>query len=54
MTLKHNLSWFLQKILHTPPVFNIYNSKKVSWAENEPIRMISEGSRDTEDWSNGC
>ncbi len=24
---------------------------KVSWAANQHIRMISEGSRDTEDWS---
>ncbi len=24
----------------------------VSWAENQHIRMISEGSCDTEDWSN--
>ncbi len=34
-------------------VLYIHNKKKnVSWTENQRIRMISEGSRDTEDWSN--
>ncbi len=28
------------------------DNKKFSWAANQPIRMISEGSCDTEDWSN--
>ncbi len=28
------------------------DNKNVSWAPNQHIRMISEGSRDTEDWSN--
>ncbi len=28
------------------------NNKNVSWAANQNIRMISEGSCDTEDWSN--
>ncbi len=28
------------------------NNKNVSWAVNLHIRMISEGSCDTEDWSN--
>ncbi len=28
--------------------------RDVSWAENQLIRMISEGSCDTEDWSNGA
>ncbi len=32
-------------------VFNIDNNN-VSWAANQHIRMISEGSCDTEDWSN--
>ncbi len=27
-------------------------NKKCSWAANQNIRMISEGSCDTEDWSN--
>ncbi len=31
-------------------VFNIDNN--VSWEANQHIRMISEGSCDTEDWSN--
>jgi len=26
--------------------------RRVSWAENQHIRIISEGSCDTEDWSN--
>jgi len=25
-----------------------------SWVSHQPIKMISEGSCDTEDWSNGC
>ncbi len=34
-------------------IINIYdNKKKKSLAENQHIRMISEGSCDTEDWSN--
>ncbi len=28
------------------------NNTSVSWASNQHIRMISEGSCDTEDWSN--
>ncbi len=28
--------------------------RNVSWAANQHIRMISEGSCDTEDWSNHC
>ncbi len=31
---------------------HIYNNKKKSWSANQYIRMISEGSCDTEDWSN--
>ncbi len=38
------------KIWSSTAVFNIDN--KVSWAANQHIRMISEGSCDTEDWSN--
>jgi len=38
-------------ILSSKTDFNIDN-KKVSWALNQHIRMISEGSCDTEDWSN--
>ncbi len=29
-------------------------NKNVSWVENRHIRMISERSRDTEDWSNNA
>ncbi len=32
--------------------FNIYNNKNVSWSANQHISVISEGSCDTEDWSN--
>ncbi len=36
-------------------VFNIDNHKQnVSWALNKHIKVISEGSSDTEDCSNGC
>ncbi len=28
--------------------------RNVSWASNQHIRMISEGSCDTEDWNTGC
>ncbi len=28
--------------------------RNVSWAANQHIRMISEASRDTEDWSNNA
>ncbi len=30
------------------------NNRNVSWASNQHIRIISEGSRDTENWSNDC
>ncbi len=33
-------------------MFNI--DKKMFWAAKQHIRMISEESCDTEDWSNGC
>ncbi len=32
--------------------FNIDDNKNVSWSANHHIRLISEGSCDTEDWSN--
>ncbi len=35
-------------------LLNIDNNKKYFWATNQHIQMISEGSRGTEDWSNGC
>ncbi len=38
------------KILISTTVFN--SIENVSWAPNQHIRMISEGSCDTEDWSN--
>ncbi len=40
------------KILGSTAVFNIDNNINVSWAANQHIRMISEGSCDSEDWSN--
>ncbi len=45
---------FSQKILSYTAVFNIDNKIYIFWAPNQHIRMISEGSCDTEDWSNGC
>ncbi len=39
------------KILSSTTVFNIDINKK-SWAVNQHIRMISEESCDTDDWSN--
>ncbi len=30
----------------------VIRRRNVSWASNQNIRMISEGSCDTEDWSN--
>ncbi len=43
-----SISWFPQKILSSTTDFNI--DRNVSWAANQYIRMISEGSCDTEDW----
>ncbi len=40
------------KILNSTTLFNIVQKK--SWTPNLHIRMISEGSCDTEDWNNGC
>ncbi len=40
------------KILSSTTVFNTDNNN-VCWATNQHIRMISEGSCDTEDLSNG-
>ncbi len=43
---------FHKIIISSTTVSNIDNNKNVSWAANQYIRMISEGSCDTEDWSN--
>ncbi len=43
---------FSQKHEASTTVFNIDNNQNVSWAANPQIQMISEGSCDTEDWSN--
>ncbi len=40
------------KILSRTTVFNIDTNKKCFLRPNQHIRMISEGSCDTEDWSN--
>ncbi len=42
------------KIWSSTTDFNIDNNQKmyITWAANQYIRMISEGSCDTEDWSN--
>ncbi len=41
------------EILRSNSVSTLIIIRDVSWAANQHIRMISEGSRDTEDWSNG-
>ncbi len=46
-----DISLFLQKMSSSITVFN-FDNKKVSWAPKQHIKMISEGSCDTEDWSN--
>jgi len=40
------------KMLSGTTIFNIDNNKKYSRARDQLIRMISEGSHVTEDWSN--
>ncbi len=55
ITLKLDLSIhqrILKKNLNCFTVLNIDNNKNVSWTAYRHIRMISEESRDTEDWSN--
>ncbi len=47
------ISLFLQNMSSSITVFN-FDNKKVSWAPKQRIKMISEGSCDTEDWSNDC
>ncbi len=42
----------ISKTIFRRIVFNIDINKNVYWAPNKFIRMISEGSCDTEDWSN--
>ncbi len=41
------------KLRHTI-FFNTDNNNNHSWATNQHIRVISEGSCDTEDWSNNA
>ncbi len=45
-----NVPMFSQKILSSTSVFNTDN-RNVSWAPNQHIIIISEGSCDTEEWS---
>ncbi len=49
-----NPDFFLNNSFHKKylPVFNIIITGNVSWAANQHIRMISEGSCDTKGWSN--
>ncbi len=42
------ISLFLQNMSSSITVFN-FDNKKVSWAPKQRIKMISEGSCDTED-----
>ncbi len=41
-------------MLSSTNIFNFYNNKKCYWSTelDQHIRLISEGSCDTEDWSN--
>ncbi len=43
---------FVSQFSQKDYVFNIDKNENVSWAVNQYIRLISEGSCDTEDWSN--
>ncbi len=47
-----NVSWFPQKYEATQLFSALIIIRNVSWAANQHIRMISEESCDTEDWSN--
>ncbi len=49
LSLLINLTSLLNKSIHFSTLVIIRN---VCWAANQHIRMISEGSCDTEDWSN--
>ncbi len=40
------------KILSSITIFNIDNNKNI--LSSKSLYLISKGSRDTEDWSNGC
>ncbi len=47
--------WEVSPILYNDYVAQLFSTlviiRNVSWAANQHIRVISEGSRDTEDWS---
>ncbi len=45
---------FLNRDSPTAEVFSIMIIINVSWVANKHIRIISEGSCNTKDWSNGC
>ncbi len=49
---KYNVSQFSQKYWAAQLLSTLILIRNVSWAVNQHIRMISEGSCDTEDWSN--
>ncbi len=50
LSIKTNIESNVYKILKSTAVFKL-NNKKMFLASNQYIRMISEGSCDTEDWS---
>jgi len=57
INLLHFAEYFSFILVNSKTVFNTDNKKykrlrNVSWASNHHIRLISEGSGDTEDWSN--
>ncbi len=50
--LKNKIWWFPQKYEAAQLFSTLIIIRNVCWAANQYIRMISEGSCDTEDWSN--
>ncbi len=43
---------YINQITWKKAAAQLFSTKKIAWAENQYIRMISEGSCDTEYWSN--
>ncbi len=52
LNLETKVSWFQQKYEAAQLFSTLMMIRNASWAANQDIRMISEGSCDTEDWRN--
>ncbi len=52
--LKNMYPVFHKTVFSSTTISTLIIIRNVSWAANQHIRMISEGSCDTEDWSNDC